>query len=167
MTLDRDDVISVLNELIETSKDGVNGFRTAAESVKSGEAKAVFTTRVQLIERAATELQAEVRRLGGDPEKHGSVTGSLHRGWINLKAAVTGKDDDAIIAECERGEEAAVKSYEDALEKDLPADIQAIVERQYRGTLQNLDKVRALRGAPGTGAAARPRSVDREAPPPA
>ena len=166
MALDRDDVISVLNDLIETSKDGVNGFRTAAEAVQSGAAKAVFSTRAQLIERAMAELQAEVRRLGGDPERRGSVAGSLHRGWMNLKAAVTGGDDEAIIAECERGEEIAVKNFEDALEKDLPADVRSIVERQYRGTLQNLDKVRALRGAPGTGAAARPRSVDREAPPP-
>ena len=166
MALDRDDVISVLNDLIETSKDGVNGFRTAAESVKSAEVKAVLLSRAQLIERAAGELQAEVRRLGGDPEKRGSVTASLHRGWINLKSAVTGKDDDAIIAECERGEEVAVRSYEDALEKDLPADVRAIVERQYRGTLQNLDKVRALRGVPGATTSARPRSVDRGAPPP-
>src|ERR687886_1298407 len=134
--------------------------RTAAEAVKSGEAKAVFSTRVKLIERAAAELQAEVRRLGGDPEKRGSVAGSLHRGWMNLKSAVTGKDDEAIIAECERGEETAVQSYEDALEKDLPADVRAIVERQYRGTLQNLDKVRALKAAPGASASMRPRGAD-------
>jgi uncharacterized protein (TIGR02284 family) len=167
MALDRDDVISVLNDLIETCEDGVNGFRTAADSVKSTEAKAVFTNRIKLIERSAAELQAEVRRLGGDPERRGSVAGSLHRGWINLKSAVTGKDDDAIINECVRGEETAVKSYEDALEKDLPADVRAIVEHQYRGTLQNLDKVRVLKGEPGMGTSAtRPRSADREAPPP-
>jgi uncharacterized protein (TIGR02284 family) len=167
MAMDRDDVISVLNDLIETSRDGVNGFRTAAESVQSAQAKAVFMTRAQLIERAVGELQAEVRRLGGDPEKSGSVTGSLHRGWINLKSAIMGKDDDAIITECERGEESAVKSYQDALDKELPADVRAIVERQYRGTVQNLEKVRALKGAPGVGTSARPRSADREAPPPA
>ena len=167
MALDRDDVISVLNDLIETSKDGANGFRTAAESVQSAQAKAVFTTQVQLKERAVAELQAEVRRLGGDPERRGSVAGSLHRGWMNLKAAVTGGDDEAIIAECERGEEAAAKSYEDALEKALPADLRAVVERQYQGTLRNLDEVRALRAIPRAGAAARPRSTDREAPPPA
>jgi uncharacterized protein (TIGR02284 family) len=167
MALDRDDVISVLNDLIETSRDGVNGFRTAAESVQSAEARAVLTARAQLIERAVGELQAEVRRLGGDPEKRGSVTGSLHRGWINLKSAIMGKDDDAIITECERGEEVAVRNYQDALDKDLPADIRAIVERQYRGTLQNLENVRALKGAPGLGASVRPRSADREAPPPA
>ncbi len=165
MTMDRDDVISVLNDLIETCEDGVKGFRQAADAVTSPEAKEVFVSRARLIEQAEQELKTEVRRLGGDPEERGSVSGAMHRGWINLKSAITGRDDEAIIAEAERGEEAAVKSYQDALEKDLPSDIRTIVERQYQGVLQNRDRVRALRGAPG---AARPsvREAPREAPPP-
>jgi uncharacterized protein (TIGR02284 family) len=166
MAVDNDAVISVLNDLIETCEDGINGFRTAADAVKSSEAKAVFTSRVRLIERAEAELRDEVRRLGGDPEKRGTVTGAIHRGWINLKSAITGKDDDAIVAECERGEDVAVRNYEDALEKDLPAEIRAIIEHQYRGTLQNRDKIRALKRAIETGATTRPRAADREAPPP-
>jgi uncharacterized protein (TIGR02284 family) len=165
MTLDNDDVISVLNDLIQTSRDGINGFRTAAGSVKNSDAKAVFTTRVQLIERAASELEGEVRRLGGDPDRHGSVAGSVHRGWINLKSAITGKDDEAIIAECERGEDVAVKHYEDALKKDLPTPLRLIVQRQYEGTLQNRDKVRALKGPAGT-SSTRSRTADRDALPP-
>ena len=90
------------------------------------------------------ELKAEVRRLGGDPDKSGTVGGAIHRGWINLKAAVTGKDEEAVIAECERGEEHAAHVYEDALQKDLPLDTRAIIERQYRGVVENLDRVRAL-----------------------
>ena len=166
MALDRDDIISVLNDLIETCEDGVKGFRAAAEEVKSGEAKTLFTSRVQLIERGAAELQAEVRRLGGDPAKRGSAAGALHRGWINLKSMITGKDDETIIAECVRGEDVAVKNYEEALRKDLPADIRALVERQYQGTLQNRDLVRALKGVTGGAASARVREADRGAPPP-
>jgi len=171
MATDNNAVISVLNDLIETSKDGANGFRTAADAVQSAEAKALFLSRVQLIERAAAELQAEVRRLGGDPERTGSVAATLHRGWIDLKSAVTGKSDAAIITECERGEEVAVKNYEDALEKDLPADVRDLVERQYRGTVQNLERVRALgrvAGADSPTIAPRPAADrDRGAPPPA
>jgi uncharacterized protein (TIGR02284 family) len=137
-------VISTLNDLIETSKDGANGFREAAEAVTHADAKALFTSRVPIIEQAAAELQAEVRRLGGDPESTGSVAAAVHRRWIDLKAAVTGKDEAAIITECERGEELAAKNYEDALKTDLPADVRAVVERQYRGTVSNLEKVRAL-----------------------
>jgi len=164
-----DTAISVLNELIETSKDGANGFRAAAEAVQRPDAKALFTSRVPIIERAAAELQAEVRRLGGDPETTGSVAASVHRGWIGLKSAVTGKDDAAIITECERGEQLAVTRYEDALEKDLPAEVRALVERQYHGTVQNLERVRALGSALDADSptvAPRP-AADRGAAPPA
>lgn len=159
--------IAVLNDLIETSKNGANGFRTAADAVQRSDAKALFTSRVPVIEHAAAELQAEVRRLGGDAETTGSVAASLHRGWIGLKAAVTGKNDAAIVTECERGEQLAVTNYEDALTKELPAEVRTLVERQYRGTLQNLERVRALGTATGAAAptvAPRPKA-DREAPP--
>jgi uncharacterized protein (TIGR02284 family) len=108
-----------------------------------------------------------VRRLGGDPETTGSVAATLHRGWIDLKSAVTGRDDAAIITECERGEQLAVKNYEDALEQELPPETRAIVERQYRGTVQNLERVRALgdvKGASAPTVAPTP-AADREAPP--
>lgn len=141
--------VSTLNDLIETCKDGANGFRTAADAVQRPDAKALFTSRVPIIERSATELQAEVRRLGGDPETTGSVAATVHRGWINLKAAVTGKDEAAIITECERGEQLAVKNYEDALKTELPAESRAILERHHRGTVQNLEQVRALGQAYG------------------
>lgn len=144
MTDSNKSAISTLNDLIETCKDGANGFRAAAESVTHPDAKALFTSRVPIIERSAAELQAEVRRLGGDAEQSGTVAAAVHRGWIGLKSAVTGKDEAAIITECERGEQLAVTNYEDALKKDLPAETRAIVEAQHRGTVSNLEKVRAL-----------------------
>ena len=141
--------VSTLNDLIETCKDGANGFRAAAEAVTHPDAKALFSSRVPSIERASTELQAEVRRLGGSPETTGTVAAAVHRGWMGLKAAVTGKDEAAILTECERGEDLAVKNYEDALKTDLPAETRAIVAAQHRGTLSNLEKVRALGKAYG------------------
>ena len=143
MTDDAKATIDVLNDLIETSKDGAHGFRAAADAVERPDAKALFNSRVPVIERAAAELQAEVRRLGGAPETTGTVAAAAHRGWIGLKGAVTGRDEAAILTECERGEELAVKHYEDARKTDLPVETRAIVEAQYRGTVANLDKVRA------------------------
>ena len=149
MANDNHATISILNGLIETCEDGAKGFRTAAEAVKHPSAKALFTSRVPVIEHAAAELQAEVRRLGGTPETTGSVAAKIHRGWIDLKAAVTGQDDAAIITECERGEQVAVHNYEEAHKHDLPSDIRTIVERQYQGAVQNLERVRALGAAAG------------------
>jgi uncharacterized protein (TIGR02284 family) len=144
MTLKNDEVVSVLEDLIETCQDGIEGFKTASESVDSPTAKTLFLSRLPNIQRGMAELKAEVRRLGGDPDKSGTVGGAIHRGWMNLKSAVTGKNEEAIINECERGEEHAAHVYEDALKKDLPMDTRAIVDRQYRGVVENLERVRAL-----------------------
>jgi uncharacterized protein (TIGR02284 family) len=144
MTLKNAEVVSVLNDLIQTCEDGIHGFRTAADAVKNPAAKALFASRLPKIELGERELKAEVRRLGGDPDKSGTVAGAMHRGWINLKSAITGKNEEAIVMECERGEEHATHAYEDAMQKDLPAETRTIIERQYRGVVENLERVRAL-----------------------
>ena len=144
--MDNKDVISTLNDLIETCKDGEEGFRTCAEDIKDAQMKSFFTTsRAQSCAEAAAELQQEVRSLGGDPETSSSISSALHRRWVDIKSVVTGKDDEAILNECERGEDVAKRSYANALEKDLPANIRTIVERQNQGVLKNHDQVKAMR----------------------
>ena len=149
---DNETVISTLNNLIETCKDGQDGFQTAADGVKNGDLKTLFHTYAQQRAKFAGELQTEVRSLGGDPEQTGSVAASLHRGWINIKSAVTGEDEGAVISECERGEDAAVSNYKDALEGNLPQNIRSIVERQYTQVKEAHDRIRTLERASTTGA---------------
>lgn len=143
--MDNDDVVSTLNDLIETCKDGQEGFQTCAEDIRDSSLKSLFTERAQGCAAAASELQGLVLACGGDPETTSSVSGTLHRRWVDIKSAITGKDDVAVLNECERGEDVALRSYRDALEKDLPANIRAVVERQYQGVLRNHDQVKALR----------------------
>lgn len=147
------DVIDVLNDLIEYSKDGEKGFKTSAEDVKNSELKAFFVKRAAGCATSAAELQSEVRRLGGDPETTTSVSGDLHRGWVNLKSLVTGKDDEAILNEVERGEDHALKAYKEAREKLVKLGRTAtdssynLVETQLQGVQRNHDEVKALRDA--------------------
>src|SRR5512145_1501109 len=122
--------IDTLNRLIETVKDGEQGFRTAAEGLKHPQAKSQFLQYSRQRAQMARELQDEVRRLGGDPEKAGSVSGTVHRGWMNIKAAVTGKDDSSIISEAERGEDVAKRVYEEAVREPLPPTTLALVQQQ-------------------------------------
>ncbi|HJU56296.1 MAG TPA: PA2169 family four-helix-bundle protein [Pyrinomonadaceae bacterium] len=142
-----DNVISTLNNLIETCKDGEQGFRTASDGVKNSELKTLFLTYSQQRAQFAAELQNEVRNLGGDPEDTGSVAASLHRGWINIKSTVTGEDEGAVISECERGEDSAVRNYQDALKENLPANIQTVVQRQYTQVKEAHDRIRSLEKA--------------------
>jgi uncharacterized protein (TIGR02284 family) len=141
---DHADVVAVLNDLIETCKDGEKGFRTAAEGVSNSELGTLFLNYAEQRASFAAELQAEVRRVGGDPETGGTALGALHRGWIDIKSAVAGKDEGAIIAEAERGEDHAVRMYREALEKNLPTAVQTIVENQYIHIRDAHDHVRAL-----------------------
>lgn len=138
-------VIDTLNNLIETCKDGQNGFETAAENIQDANIRSLFEEFAQERADFVAELQNEVRRLGGDPEKAGSAIASVHRGWINLKSAITGSSDHAILAECERGEDAAVDNYEDALREPLPMEIRDLVHQQFGLIKQAHDRVRALR----------------------
>src|SRR3546814_4659561 len=96
--------ISVLNDLIETSKDGQEGFKTCAEDIKHPQLKALFVQRAADCATAAAELQAAVRSLGGDPETSTSVAGDLHRRWVDVKSMFTGKDEEAVVNEA-RSEE--------------------------------------------------------------
>jgi uncharacterized protein (TIGR02284 family) len=144
------DYISRLNELIETCKDGERGFRDAAEGVNRADLRETFKEYARQRTQFANELQRHVMRLGGDPETTGSAAGAMHRGWLNLKAAITGKDDEAILNEAERGEDAAVKSYQEVLERDLPSDLRAVMENQYQEILKAHNHVKALRDGAST-----------------
>jgi uncharacterized protein (TIGR02284 family) len=143
--MDSNKVTSTLNDLIETCRDGQNGFKEAAENVKSPELKTFLnqlaTERAQFV----SELQLEVRQLGDDPQKSGSAAAVMHRVWMDIKGTLTGKDDHSILIECERGEDSAVDSYKDALKLDLPANIQKIVERQFQSIKLTHDRVKQMR----------------------
>ena len=141
---DRDDVVSTLNSLVETCKDGAQGFRTAADGVEDVSLKRLFSSYAEQRAQFAAELERLVTGLGGDPADTGHVAGAVHRGWINLKAAITGKDDGAVISEAERGEDFAKERYQAALEKTLPTDVRAAVERQYMQVKEAHDHVRSL-----------------------
>jgi len=145
---EKKEIISVLDELIETLKDGREGFKQAAESVRNPALKALFSDYSQQRLRFATALQSEARLHGETkPETSSSTAGALHRGWMNLKSAITGGDEHAILAECERGEDSAVKEYRKALDDGLTPSAQELVSRQFAEIKAAHDRIRGLRDA--------------------
>ena len=117
MTIDK------LNTLIETCKDGEYGFRACAEHVKSRELKSVFLSRADGCQRGATELQALVARSAARPTPAAASAGTMHRGWVSVVGTLTGHSDQAMLDECERGEDVALERYRGALKEPLPADV--------------------------------------------
>ena len=143
--MDRDDVIDTLNGLIETSRDGENGFRACAESAKSATLRTFFLEKSERCREGAAQLQQIVREMGGAAETDSSFSGDMHRFWMNIKASIAGMNDHEILAECERGEDAAKQAYREALALDLPGDVRIVVDRQYREVMANHDRVKELR----------------------
>lgn len=144
-TSDGDDVVEVLNDVLESARDGEYGFQSCADHADSAELKSIFLRHSQQCAAAAQELEREIRRFGGEPASGGTVAGAVHRGWVSVKAALSSRDDKAVLEECERGEDAAVARYRKALNAALPADVRALLERQAQGAKRNHDEVRALR----------------------
>ncbi|MGE4241696.1 ferritin-like domain-containing protein [Ramlibacter sp.] len=139
------DVIDLLKDLVECSKDGEYGFRECAEHAKRADLKGIFLQRADDCRSGAQELNAMIRSLGGSVEEGGSAMGALHRGWVAVKSALTGYDDKAILAECERGEDNAKARYRSALDKPMPQHVRQLVQRQLDGVIRNHDQVKVLR----------------------
>ncbi|HEY3898099.1 MAG TPA: PA2169 family four-helix-bundle protein [Chthoniobacter sp.] len=145
------DVRLALNHLIQTCKDGQEGFLTAAENVNSEDVRRLLSE--LSLQRAgfAGELQQISHELGDpSPEYASSVAGTFHRGWMNLKTAILGRDAHSILTECERGEKAAVSEYEQALGLDLPDYIRKSIAQQHGEIGKAHQRIQALAQSAGS-----------------
>ena len=140
------DDLATLKTLTSTLNDSVNGYRESAEQVENQEYRELFLQFAERRERAASDLKEEVRRLGGDPDQDGSTLGGLHQAWLDLKAAITGHDDKAIINEVERGEDYLKEKWQAALQSgDLRGATHDLVERCYQSIKAGHDQMSNLK----------------------
>jgi uncharacterized protein (TIGR02284 family) len=141
------DGISTLNTLTATLIDSVNGFEDAAANLDgNNRLQQLFRERASERQRVVEELRGEVRRLGGETEDSGSLLGKTHQRFLDLKAAIAGRDEKAIINEVERGEDYLKEKFETALNGDsLSGESRAVVERAYQSVRSGHDQVSALK----------------------
>lgn len=138
--------ISTLNGLIATTIDSVDGYRTSAQDVQNPRFAELFTARASERSSVAEQLRAEVKRLGGNPEDDGTLLAAGHRAFVDLKAAVTNRDDQAIVNEVERGEDHIKAKYEAALkDDDLSPECRSLVETAYGSVKSGHDQMRDLK----------------------
>lgn len=141
---DRTEILDLLHDLIQTCKDGETGYAHAAGVATDPTLKAYFSE--ESLERAGfvRDLKIEAQRLGEEPNPSPSVAGTLHRVWFEAKADI-GLGDQSILNSVEQGEDSAKKSYEKALNTDLPDDLRALIETQSKSIFSAHDYVRDLR----------------------
>jgi uncharacterized protein (TIGR02284 family) len=137
--------VSVLNDLIEYAKDGQEGYKTAAQDIKNPQLQSMFRNFEQQRSKFVTELKEQVQTLGGNPEKTGTIVGTVHRGWIDLKSAISSGDEKAILDECERGDSAAESKYDEALRATLPSNVREVVRHQHDAVRDARNQIRDLK----------------------
>ena len=148
--------ISVLNSLIETTIDSVDGYRRSAEEATSSRFSAEFLDRASERERVVSQLRDRVRQLGGTPEDDGTVLAAAHRAFLSLRDRVTGSDDDSVIAEVDHGESYLNGKWEAALSDErLSAQTRSLVQQLYDSVREGRERFRRLHedmsGGTGTG----------------
>jgi uncharacterized protein (TIGR02284 family) len=144
--MDNQDQISMLNTLIATTTDSINGYEDSAKNIDSERLREVFRNRADERQQVVQQLREEVRRLGGDPEDSGSFLGKAHQRFEDLKAAITGRDEKAIVNEVERGEDYLKAKYEAALNSDnLTGESRQVVERCYQSVRSGHDQISQLK----------------------
>jgi uncharacterized protein (TIGR02284 family) len=142
------DTITALNTLIATTIDSVTGYEDSAKNIHDERLREVFRSRADERQQVVEELRSEVRRLGGDPEEGGSFMGKAHQRFEDLKAAITGRDEKAIINEVERGEDYLKEKWQAALQSgNLHGETHDLVERCYQSVKQGHDQISQLKHA--------------------
>ena len=144
--MDNNDQISTLNGLIETTLDSITGYEDSAKNIDNERLREIFRQRADERQQVVSDLREEVRRLGGEPEESGSFLGKTHQRFEDLKAAITGRDEKAIINEVERGEDFIKAKFEKALESEnLGAESRQLVERAYQSVRSGHDQISQLK----------------------
>jgi uncharacterized protein (TIGR02284 family) len=144
--MDNQDQITTLNTLTATLIDSINGYEDAATNIESDRFRQMFRDFASDRQRVVEDLRSEVRRLGGDPEDSGSFLGKTHQRWVDLKSAITGRDEKAIINEVERGEDYLKEKFETALDSgNLTGETRSVVERCYQSVRRGHDQMSQLK----------------------
>ena len=138
--------IATLNTLTATLIDSVRGYRDAASHTDSGRFQEMFRKFADDRSQCAEQLRAQVTSLGGSPETDGSIMGKTHQRFLDLKAAITGHDDKAIINEVERGEDYLKDKFETVLNDiDLSPESRTAVEQAFASVRQGHDQMSDLK----------------------
>lgn len=137
---------TTLNTLIGTLLDSIEGYQKSAEDVDNPQLEQRFQARARERQQAVATLQAAVARLGGNPEDDSTLLGGAHRVFLDLKAAVTGRDDQAILNEVERGEDYLKGKFEAAIRNvDLAPEARTAVEEAWNTVKAGHDEMSRLK----------------------
>ena len=149
--MEKEKVINVLNDLLQINHDRIEGYKKAVDELKDddNDLKVLFNRYITQSHEYSQELTNEISRLGGNPTDGTTNSGKIYRVWMDLKAAITGKDRKTILENCEFGEDAAQKAYDTALNSDVEFEttIRDLLVKEKAGLKSGHDEIKKLRDA--------------------
>ena len=145
----QEELVSVLNDIIQINNDRIVGYEKAAIESKDSDMdlKTMFTEMADQSRKYSAELTQEVGRLGGDASTDTTLSGKVYRVWMDLKAAISGKDRESILGSCEYGEDVAQRAYDAALESDayMSTEIRQLISNQKSNLKKSHDLIKKYR----------------------
>lgn len=133
--------IDALNDLVQVCKAGEFGFRLAAHEVNNKELRSLLLSAAIKRNEFAHALEEQIREFGGIPRNHASLEAGIHRTWMNLRHVINYKNDEVVLEECRRGEESALKTYQDVFEQEALPEIDPILKAQFTNVIETRDKL--------------------------
>ena len=143
-------MIEILGDLILINNDRIEGYERAVKEIENdpanGDLIPMFLRFIDDSRRYKVELGTEIAALGGEMNTGTTIPGKLHRTWMSIKEAFTGHDRHSILEECEFGEDAIKKTYQEALNEEvLAAYIRDMLMEQEEELIEAHDEIKELR----------------------
>src|SRR5512145_1239493 len=146
-------LVETLKEVGKIIRDSEEGYRHSANDIDDWQLRSMFLELARVRGEQGDEVDRLLQRFGGEAvPKGGSASGTLHRTFVDLKAAITGHNRQAVIAEVVRGESYAESVFDKALRADLPADVRQVIQRHHDSVRDSRDRVRRMQQEMGYGA---------------
>lgn len=139
--------IDVLQELSQFVNDRIEGYKHAAEATKNPAHASYYKDLINESNQFSNQINRTISKYGGERQESTTAKGKIFRGWMDVKATITGKDEEGIINSNLYGEEWAQKAYNDALEQkeELSENIVQMVEKQRQASLATCERLRQMK----------------------
>jgi uncharacterized protein (TIGR02284 family) len=145
ITKDNKELVNTLQDLLQKNYDAESGYKQVMQKTENQPLKNWMQQKALQRNTFATELDFQIRKHNAEPKASGTLTGDLHRGWINLKSTLTSDTDEALLEECIRGEKASLTEYEEKLERfNEDSEIKTIIQTQLTTVRSALNTVKKL-----------------------
>lgn len=133
-----------LNSLLESTYDAEKGYLNAMNRIDEPvELKMFFKRRAAQRGDFARDLRREILSYGEMPEESGTLRGTTHRFWTNIRSLLSENKQEAVLEECLRAEKKVIEEYNEILkeQKTLPPSTVELLTKHSDAIRNAINKV--------------------------